>query len=156
MSSLNNHNYHNCAEIRKAGMIIMNQDGNLALVKTKGWNKWGFPKGHLEDNEKEWKGALREVREECGIDLKTEAYEYIGSIWLRSIKFFVVVMINDHKLLQTHDTKEISDCKWEEIGQILDFPRKSINATVHSFQIKMAEAGKLDRLISEANRKRIL
>ena len=31
-------------------------------------NNWGFPKGHLENNETEVEAALREIKEEVGID----------------------------------------------------------------------------------------
>lgn len=31
-------------------------------------NNWGFPKGHLENNKTEVEAALREIKEEVGID----------------------------------------------------------------------------------------
>lgn len=30
---------------------------------------WGFPKGHLEEGESHWEAALRELKEETGIDV---------------------------------------------------------------------------------------
>jgi 8-oxo-dGTP pyrophosphatase MutT (NUDIX family) len=47
----------------------MLQNGNLAflLVNSKRNNKWGFPKGHVENGESEIETAAREIFEETGI-----------------------------------------------------------------------------------------
>ena len=36
------------------------------LVRTKGGDKWTFPKGHVEPGERQWESAAREAREEAG------------------------------------------------------------------------------------------
>lgn len=35
-------------------------------------NFWGFPKGHMEDGKTEIQTALREVKEEVGLDVETD------------------------------------------------------------------------------------
>lgn len=55
---------------KSCGCIIV-EDGKVLLVKqTKG--HWGFPKGHVEDNETEVETAIREVKEETNIDVEIE------------------------------------------------------------------------------------
>lgn len=42
------------------------------LVRTKGGDKWTFPKGHKEKNESLAEAAVREAREEAGIEGKID------------------------------------------------------------------------------------
>jgi 8-oxo-dGTP pyrophosphatase MutT (NUDIX family) len=53
----------------KAGAVIFDEKSNVVLVQSRG-NLWGFPKGSLEDGESPITGAIREVSEETGIQLK--------------------------------------------------------------------------------------
>ncbi len=47
---------------RRAGGSV-----EFKLVRTKGGNRWTFPKGHIEKNEPPWWAAAREALEEAGI-----------------------------------------------------------------------------------------
>ena len=40
----------------------------LLLVRTKGGERWTFPKGHVEPGERPWEGAAREAHEEAGVE----------------------------------------------------------------------------------------
>jgi len=54
-----------------AGAVIFKREGNeiLFLVVYSARNKaWGFPKGHLDLGETEKKAAVREIKEETGLD----------------------------------------------------------------------------------------
>ena len=53
-----------------AGGIVYRIDGGdpLFLLIRDSYQNWGFPKGHLETGERAEDAALREVREETGID----------------------------------------------------------------------------------------
>ncbi|MBU1912993.1 MAG: NUDIX domain-containing protein [Candidatus Omnitrophica bacterium] len=54
-----------------AGAVIFKREGDkiLFLVIYSKRNKiWGFPKGHLERGETEKEAALREIKEETGLD----------------------------------------------------------------------------------------
>lgn len=58
---------------RKAGVCIYNSvRGSMLIVQSRG-KLWGFPKGTVERNEEPMACALREVREETGIDLDASA-----------------------------------------------------------------------------------
>ena len=55
---------------KSCGCIII-EDGKVLLIKqTSG--AWGFPKGHVEENETELQTAEREVKEETNIDVKID------------------------------------------------------------------------------------
>jgi 8-oxo-dGTP pyrophosphatase MutT (NUDIX family) len=46
----------------------LHEGGALFLLIRDSYQNWGFPKGHLESGERAEDAALREVREETGID----------------------------------------------------------------------------------------
>ena len=53
-----------------AGGVVyrLHEGGALFLLIRDSYQNWGFPKGHLESGERAEDAALREVREETGID----------------------------------------------------------------------------------------
>jgi 8-oxo-dGTP pyrophosphatase MutT (NUDIX family) len=53
-----------------AGGVVyrLHQGGALFLLIRDSYQNWGFPKGHLESGERAEDAAIREVREETGID----------------------------------------------------------------------------------------
>ena len=52
---------------KSCGCIIFNHHKILLVKQTTG--DWGFPKGHIEANETEEETAIREVKEETGLDV---------------------------------------------------------------------------------------
>lgn len=49
-----------------AGGVVLSERGEVLLLRYAGGG-WTFPKGHLEDGERDEDAALREVREETGV-----------------------------------------------------------------------------------------
>jgi len=58
--------------VKKSGGIIIKQENNsiyiLLLYRSKE-NDWSFPKGHIESTEDVDRAALREIKEETGLDV---------------------------------------------------------------------------------------
>ncbi len=54
--------------IKKAGAIVRNTKGEILLVYRQGTEDWSFPKGHIESGETATQAAVREIREETGLD----------------------------------------------------------------------------------------
>lgn len=57
---------------KSCGVIIFrNNQNNLEylLLQAKKHKEWGFPKGHVEEDETEYETAIREVKEESGLDV---------------------------------------------------------------------------------------
>jgi len=52
--------------IKAAGGLVFNHENELLMIFRNG--KWDLPKGKLEKEESVEKCAIREVKEECGID----------------------------------------------------------------------------------------
>ena len=56
---------------KSCGAIIFNGAGRILLIhQQKG--HWGFPKGHMEKGETEEMTALREIKEEVGLDVEID------------------------------------------------------------------------------------
>ena len=51
--------------INAAGGVVFNSDNQILMIYRNG--KWDLPKGKLENNESMRECAIREIREECGI-----------------------------------------------------------------------------------------
>ena len=50
------------------GVICVDRKGRVLLVQGKG-GKWSFPKGRSKENDSHYQGAIREAKEEAGIEL---------------------------------------------------------------------------------------
>lgn len=101
----------------RCGAIIFNHNFHkVLLVKNKQCQKWGFPKGGVNMNETFYDCAIREVKEECGIDLKEK-----GKI-LNTVKiddyFYLVAILEEKVKLKTEDENEICDVKFIPVNKI--------------------------------------
>jgi len=74
---------------------------------------WGFPKGHIENGESEFQTALREVREEAGLDVtildgfrEVDAYSYRRKgepVEKQSVYFVAQAHERNARLSREHD-----------------------------------------------------
>lgn len=72
-------------EFSAGGVVYRkNEKGNIEILLIKNKDRYGFPKGNVERTEKKEEAALREVKEETGVDAKIE--DYLGNVeyWYRS------------------------------------------------------------------------
>jgi len=53
--------------VRSAGGVVLNRKGEVLLIRDRN-GYWVFPKGHIEPGETPEQAAVREVREETGIE----------------------------------------------------------------------------------------
>lgn len=103
---------------------IIEKDGKYLLVqeaKEKCYKKWNFPAGHLEFNESLEQGAIREVKEETGCDVKLNGVCYIANRILDNDLFVMIVfsceLINENI---SFNENEILDVKWFEYDKVID------------------------------------
>ena len=60
---------HALYRANSAGAAVFRiEDGRLAVLVIRYGSRWSFPKGHIEPGETEQQAALREVKEETGVD----------------------------------------------------------------------------------------
>jgi len=111
---------------KSCGAIVYRHHRNrilILLIKHIKGGHWAFPKGHIEDNETEEETALREVKEETGIDVIIEpnfkesiCYNPKKDIKKEVVYFLANAKHNNVKMQQ----EEISDVKWVEIDKCFE------------------------------------
>lgn len=103
---------------------IIEKEGKYLLVqeaKQKCYEKWNFPAGHLDFNESLEQGAIREIKEETGCDVKLDGVCYVANRILED-DLFVMIVFNA-KLINENiefDKEEILDVKWFDYDEIVN------------------------------------
>lgn len=112
-----------CLYEKSCGAIIYyktKQNTKILLVKNNNGRYWSFPKGHIEDGETEQQTAIREIKEETGLDVTLakgfrEISEYcpFGKIRKRVV-FFLAQAFTDNVKIQE---EEIDSYIWVDLQQ---------------------------------------
>lgn len=107
---------------KSCGAIVIN-DGKVLLIQSIE-GIYGFPKGHMEENETERQTAIREVKEETNIDIvidsdKTYSMNYlVKGVIPKEVVYFIAHPIG------SIDTKpqesEINKVLWIDIDKVED------------------------------------
>ena len=107
---------------KSCGAVVFRKyHGNieLLLIKHVVGGHWSFPKGHVEAGETEEQTALREIKEETGIDvdLITTFREVVSYSPKRDTTKDVIYFLGKAKTFQyTPQEEEIAQIKWVEIN----------------------------------------
>lgn len=103
------------------GVFIMNAAMNkVVLVKSYNGSWLGFPRGKVNQSEAEVECAIREAKEEIGLDLYgcVESSSYLrfkeGEKW---VKLFLVNNIPEDKKFETQTRKEIGNISWYDLSK---------------------------------------
>ena len=99
-------------------MIYNNEFTKILLVRNKGAKSWSFPKGKVEKQETKYEGAIREVYEETGINIK----DYINETFFHKKKskgvYVRLYIINVNESIDTSpDENEIEEIKWHYVDE---------------------------------------
>lgn len=111
--------------IEAAGGLVKNPKGKLLVIFR--WNKWDLPKGKLNKNELPWQAALREVKEECGLQqLKIgqnltctfHAYPLTDKKWALKRTHWFKMASDDNSHLIPQEEEGIEKACWIESAQL--------------------------------------
>ncbi len=103
---------------KSCGAVIYRRIGeNLEFlsISDKNDGHWGFPKGHVEENESEEETAIREICEETGLQVSLMdgfrmSVEYsVKQATMKEVVFFLAKVENQIVHIQVD---ELSDYKW--------------------------------------------
>ncbi len=107
------------------GTIINTTNGRLVLVKRAiepGYGKWVFPGGYVDRGELLTLAAIREAREECGLDVRLEGlvniYSYPGRAPVLVVYAATAIggaMCADEECLETAEF-DTSAIPWDELA----------------------------------------
>lgn len=81
-----------------AGGVVVDDDRRIVLTARRTFGselRWGLPKGHLEEGETSQQAAVREVREETGLEV-----EVVGD--LPTIDYWYVVPAGETERVRVH------------------------------------------------------
>lgn len=105
---------------KSCGCIVI-EDGKVLLIQQRNGH-WGFPKGHIEEDETERNAAIRETKEETNIEVEiigsriyTESY-ITDKGNLKEVIYYVAKKVNGELKRQESEVKAI---KWLPIEEAL-------------------------------------
>lgn len=120
------------------GAIVLCQN-QILLVRGIGSHKWSFPKGHRRENESSLEGAVREAREEAGIDL-TDIQPTL-TLLLRYGTYFLYNFQHPPELDAPTTPEEIVEVAWKNYQSMKEEKK---NADLR-FYLKMTKPKNLKR-----------
>ena len=114
---------------KSCGCIIL-KDDKAFLICTLDDGKemfWSFPKGHQEAGETDVETALRETKEETGLDVEILDYEPIktghlihGGTAYKEILLFLAKPLNEDLVLQDGEVEKAEWVQFEDVSKILN------------------------------------
>ncbi len=111
---------------KSCGCIII-KDNKVLLINEIHGNFWGFPKGHMENGETEIETALREVKEEVGLDVKIDTDKrYVLNYIIdnkidKTTVLYVAEPISDKIVMQESEIDNVRWCSFNEALDLLTF-----------------------------------
>ncbi|HEX6279638.1 MAG TPA: NUDIX hydrolase [Pyrinomonadaceae bacterium] len=108
---------------------MIDRDAHIAVIRTSTEGRWQLPKGLIDPGETPEITALREVREEAGIDCEivrpvgdieywfVAAYDGVKKRYHKKVHFFFMKYLNGS--VDDHDD-EVAEARWEPIASALD------------------------------------
>ena len=109
------------------GAIVFNQNTEkILLVKMHNGN-WGFPKGHIENNETKEETAIREVQEETNVNIKIipnfeREIKYIpNEKTIKKVTIFAGITQDEDVKIDTFEIEAFQWCTYEEALKLVTY-----------------------------------
>ncbi len=118
-------------EFSAGGVVYRrNDEGKLEILLIRVKNRWSFPKGNIEKGEPKDQAALREVKEETGVD--AEIIEYLGEVdyWYsmgltrihKFVYYYLMKYTGGDIVPQKEEIDEAKFVPFEEVENLLTYP----------------------------------
>lgn len=108
---------------KSAGAVVFHRNKKIEYLLLYS-NYWGFPKGHIEKGEDEREAALREIREESGLQVTlVEGFRELDKYFFRHkgelVRKEAVFFLAEAKSTQSRLSHEHSDMVWLSFDEAL-------------------------------------
>src|SRR5215210_5389011 len=113
-------------EHSSGGVVLSLRDGvpHVALIATRNKTRWGLPKGAVSEGETSEMAALREVREETGIEARIvrplDTIEYFfragDTLIKKRVDFYLMEYVSG---TLTPQLSEVDDVEWVELSEAI-------------------------------------
>jgi 8-oxo-dGTP pyrophosphatase MutT (NUDIX family) len=113
-----------------AGGVVLDRKGRVLLVHRRRYDDWSFPKGGVDEGESLEQAALREVKEEAGVEcevirqLSTSRYSFTtrkGETKLKVVYYFLMKITGGQAFADGLETDEAIWCSVEEAANRLSY-----------------------------------
>ncbi|MCI8361798.1 MAG: NUDIX domain-containing protein [Clostridia bacterium] len=111
---------------KSCGCIII-KNRKVLLVYEKNRNFWGFPKGHMEEGENEIQTALREVKEEVGLEVEIDEQKRYTLNYIikdeidKTTVLYIATPKSEEIIIQESEIQNIKWCDFDEALNTLTF-----------------------------------
>ena len=106
-------------EIRVSAVVLRAPDGRVLTVRKRGTARFMFPGGKPEPGESPAETAVREAREEIGVDLEVAALRHLGTFRADAANEHgatVVAEVYEHPAIPIGDAAgEIEELRWQPL-----------------------------------------
>jgi len=115
-------------------------DGKVEILLIKQFankDRWGIPKGHLDEGETLEQCAVREVREETGVQVqlgfRLPDCHIQNKVEDKTVVSWLATPVGSHELRHNDPDNEVADARWFEVTQlpeIMVYQRSLVAAAV--------------------------
>ena len=115
-----------CYYESSCGAVVFREDGRerrFLLIRNRRSAHWGLPKGHIEQGESNEQTAIREVREETGIDIQIlpefmRRSDYVIQGKIEKTVFIFLARTKQTEIVRQEE--EIEECGWFTFDDAMD------------------------------------
>lgn len=118
------------------------QEGRIQILLIKQFqhrDRWGIPKGHVDEGETLEECAIREVREEAGVDVKLGARLQDAFIKNdtedKTVVSWLAVPVGSHEPNHNDPDSEVADARWFDVDglpEIMVYQRPLLASAVNA------------------------